>query len=206
MNSRKIKDKLEYIVLHHSCIPVRYSDDTHLTILQKEVQSLYPAYDFGGLYHYVILPSGKVYNLVPAGIYAPHCGLNSGEWRITNDNSISICVSADLSKETMTNEQWEALLNEVKYQSKKHNLQIVRHKDVVATDCPGKNFPYNRLIQEVKMPKLYKDVDESRWSYPAIEYVTRAGIMAGDEKGFRPTEPCTREELAQVILNLQKRD
>ena len=53
--------------------------------------------------------------------------------------------------------------------------------------------------------KLYDDVDEKRWSYPAIDYVTRAGIMAGDENGFRPRDPITREEVAQVIFNLERK-
>jgi hypothetical protein len=176
------------------------------------VRYRYPKYDFGGLYHYVVLPSGNMYNPVPVGIYAPHCGLNIGEGPINNDNSIAIAVSGNLMHETLTEKMYQTLLNEVKYQSKHYGLNIVGHHDVVSTACPGANFPMDRLLADLRKPdkeepmqKLYPDVDESRWSYPAIDYVTRAGIMAGDENGFRPSEPCTREELAQVIYNLQKR-
>jgi N-acetyl-anhydromuramyl-L-alanine amidase AmpD len=210
MNSRKIKGKLEYIVLHHTTIPQRYSDLKHTEILQNEVRNLYPTYDFGGLYHYVVLPSGNMYNPVPVGIYAPHCGLNYGEGPITNDNSIAIAVSGNLMFETLSEKEYQTLLNEVKYQSEKYNLKIVGHRDVLATACPGANFPMDRLMKDLRSPvkeqkMLYKDVDENRWSFEAIEYVTRAGIMTGDEDGFRPSDPCTREELAQVIYNLQRR-
>ena len=53
---------------------------------------------------------------------------------------------------------------------------------------------------------LYDDVDPKRWSYPAIDYVTRAGLMTGDgDDKFRPTEPCTREELAAVVYNMERK-
>ena len=208
MNTRKIKEKLQYIVLHHSYIPTNYDDSTHINILEKESAAFNqrnPTCDSALFYHYVILPSGNVLNRVPAGIYAAHCGKNSGDYgKINNDNSIAICVSARLDQEFMTDAQWLSLVNEVKYQSKLLNLKIVKHSDVVATACPGKNFPFKRLLKEIKM-KLYDDVDEKHWSYPAIDYVTRAGIMAGDENGFRPQDPITREEVAQVIFNLERK-
>jgi len=208
MNTRKIKEKLQYIVLHHSYIPIGYDDNTHINILEKESAAFNkrnPTCDSALFYHYVILPSGNVLNRVPAGIYAAHCGKNSGDYgKINNDNSIAICVSARLDQEKMTDAQWKSLVNEVKYQSEKHNLKIVKHSDVVFTACPGRNFPFKRLLKEIKM-KLYDDVDEKRWSYPAIDYVTRAGIMAGDENGFRPRDPITREEVAQVIFNLERK-
>lgn len=205
MNSRKIKGKLEYIVLHHTTIPQRYSDLKHTEILQKEVRNLYPQYDFGGLYHYVVLPSGNMYNPVPVGIYAPHCGLNYKEGPINNDNSIAIAVSGNMMHETLSEKEYKTLLNEVKYQSKKYGLNVVRHDDVVSTSCPGANFPMDRLMRDLRQEaKMYKDVDENRWSYEAIEYVTKMKLMQGDEHGFRPTDPCTREELAQVIYNLVK--
>ena len=216
MNTRKIKEKLQYIVLHHSYIPIGYDDSTHINILEKESAAFNkrnPTCDSALFYHYVILPSGNVLHRVPAGIYAAHCGKNSGDYgKINNDNSIAICVSARLDQEKMTDAQWKSLVNEVKYQSEKHNLKIVKHSDVVSTACPGKNFPFKQLLKEIKMEKkpiikkLYPDVDEKRWSYEAIEYVTKAGLMVGDENDmFHPYEPCTREELAAVIYNLERK-
>ncbi|MCK5849063.1 MAG: S-layer homology domain-containing protein [Caldisericia bacterium] len=208
MNTRKIKETLKYQVFHHSCIPVHYSDELHLSILKREAQAFNeknPSCDSVAQYNYVILPSGRVENLVPAGIYTAHCGLNTGEGKINNDNSISICVSANLDREKMTDLQWKALINEARYQGEHRGLKPARHKDIVATSCPGRNFPYSKLLKEMKVKKLYDDVDEKRWSYPAIEYVSRAGIMTGDEYGFRPKDPVTREELAQVIYNLERK-
>jgi hypothetical protein len=54
----------------------------------------------------------------------------------------------------------------------------------------------------------FKDVEETRWSAKAIEYVTDKGYFKGfddDRDGdidtFKPSNPLTREELAQVLYN-----
>jgi hypothetical protein len=114
--------------------------------------------------------------------------------------------------EVLSEKEYQTLLNEVKYQSEKYNLKIVGHHDVLATACPGANFPMDRLLADIRKPdkeddlkpKLYPDVDPNRWSYEAIAYLKKLDIMKGDEHGFRPTDPCTREEVAAVIYNLIK--
>lgn len=210
MNTRKIKGKIEYIVIHHACIPQTYTDGTCERILVEEAKKLFGS-DFGGLYNYTILPSGTSKQLVPPGFYAPHCGFNQGEGStISNDNSIGISVCAKMDTEkTLKPAIMSGLVNEVKWLMKQHHIPVERvkkHSDIVATNCPGTFFPWTEFISKLKEDKmkLYPDVDEKRWSFQAIEYLTKLKIMTGDEKGFRPTEPCTREELAQVIYNVLK--
>jgi hypothetical protein len=54
------------------------------------------------------------------------------------------------------------------------------------------------------MEMRFKDVEESRWSFKAIDYVTDKGYMKGFPDGtFKPGEPLTREQMAQVLYNLE---
>lgn len=44
----------------------------------------------------------------------------------------------------------------------------------------------------------------SGWAEPAVERVQELGAMQGDARGFRGQSYVTRQELAQVVVNLQK--
>jgi len=51
--------------------------------------------------------------------------------------------------------------------------------------------------------KTFPDVDYTRWYGEAIKRVSELGIMIGDDKGnFRPNEPLTRGEAAQLACNI----
>jgi hypothetical protein len=51
----------------------------------------------------------------------------------------------------------------------------------------------------------FKDVEQDRWSKPAIDYCTSEGILNGFPDGtFKPTEPMTREQYAQAEYNKAK--
>jgi hypothetical protein len=87
-------------------------------------------------------------------------------------------------------------------------LEIKFHSDWTNKDCPRwiiKNYSkdiFIRLVEEMEM--RFKDVEESRWSFKAIDYVTDKGYMKGFPDGtFKPGEPLTREQMAQVLYNLE---
>lgn len=55
----------------------------------------------------------------------------------------------------------------------------------------------------VPMSKTYTDVENTRWSYQAIQAASDAGILTGYEDGtFRPDKTLTREEMAAVIQRM----
>jgi len=78
----------------------------------------------------------------------------------------------------------------------------VSFKEIVATLCPGKYYPYTEVLN-YQLPTLrFRDVPHSYIFYPAIELIAQKGIMNGDSEGtFRPGDPVTRGELAQVMVN-----
>lgn len=50
---------------------------------------------------------------------------------------------------------------------------------------------------------VYKDVEETRWSKPAIDRCVVEGLLLGFEDGtFRPTENVTREQFATILVRI----
>ena len=53
----------------------------------------------------------------------------------------------------------------------------------------------------------FKDVEQDRWSKPAIDYCVEQGTLQGFPDGtFKPAEPMTREQYAQAEYNKAKRE
>lgn len=103
-------------------------------------------------YHFLVRKEGGIVETGrPINTIGAHC---TGQ----NNDSIGICFEGDFDRETMTNEQLQtgreliAYLREIYGQ----NIRIVRHKDLMATDCPGKNFPFEELIKTEKVKKAKK--------------------------------------------------
>ena len=49
----------------------------------------------------------------------------------------------------------------------------------------------------------FKDVEQNRWSKPAIDRCVNEGLLVGFEDGtFRPTEHVTREQMAQILVRI----
>lgn len=49
----------------------------------------------------------------------------------------------------------------------------------------------------------FKDVEQNRWSKPAIDRCVNEGLLVGFEDGtFRPTEHITREQFAQILTRI----
>ncbi|MBQ7095825.1 MAG: N-acetylmuramoyl-L-alanine amidase [Clostridia bacterium] len=62
-------------------------------------------------------------------------------------------------------------------------------------------IPYKEEVRAV----AYNDAKEiPKWAREAVEKVTKAGLMVGDDKGnFNPNEPVTRAQLALVLQRLE---
>ena len=65
------------------------------------------------------------------------------------------------------------------------DLTVIGHRDVMATACPGKNFPWadlrQRLEDEEMIYKTLNDVPE--WGRPLIKKLIDRKSLAGDGKG-----------------------
>jgi hypothetical protein len=61
------------------------------------------------------------------------------------------------------------------------------------------------VLEKIRGDKMadFKDVEETRWSKPAIDKCVAEGLLLGFEDGtFRPTEHVTREQMAQILVRV----
>jgi LysM repeat protein len=108
----------------------------------------------GGLFYHFVIGNGT--------------GSGDGEievgwrWRkqkkANRPNDIQICLVGNFNRQKVSAAQYESLVKLITVLRKQYNIavrNVRRHKDVTrkATDCPGRNFPYSRIISDLKLTK-----------------------------------------------------
>lgn len=133
MKTRKSTNR---IVLHHAAASVCDAKKIHEWHLNR---------GFSGIgYHFLVrkdgtIERGRAENLVGAHVEGH------------NRDSIGICFEGNFETETMGEAQKNAGSELVEYLKKKYSIStVVRHKDLAATACPGKNFPFEEMLQGIK--------------------------------------------------------
>lgn len=92
-------------------------------------------------YHFFVNKKGEVYRGRKENTVGAHAGDN-------NTDSIGVCAEGNFEKETMPEVQKEALKELVAYLKDKYGISKVQgHKDVNATACPGKNYPFDEIAK-----------------------------------------------------------
>jgi len=145
------ENKWEYVVLHHSATNEGSADSFDKYHRDKK------KWEHGLAYHFVIgngngsgngeIEVGDRWKKQLHGAHTANMDLN----RI----SIGICLVGNFEADNEpTNNQLASLVSLVTYFSEKYHIpksRIVRHSQVLqkGTACPGKNFPYEQLINEV---------------------------------------------------------
>lgn len=131
------------IVLHHA--------GADCTI--EQVHQWHLANGWAGCgYHFLVRKDGQVYRGRPIDTIGAHA--YGG-----NKDSIGICFEGNFEIETMSDIQVKAgneLVNYIK--SIYGDLKLKRHKEVVATLCPGKNFPFEQIIANRPQEQKIKTV------------------------------------------------
>lgn len=132
-------------------------------------------------YHFLVRKNGKIYEGRPINTVGAHC---TGE----NSDSIGICFEGDFTTDTMTNKQLKAGQELIAYLVKLYGLSmsdVYRHKDFMATACPGKNFPFDKLKKgtsslqvgdKVKIKSGAKDLNTKK-KYSAWVYKTTYTVI-----------------------------
>lgn len=133
METRKSTNR---IVLHHAAASVCDAKTIHEWHLNR---------GFSGIgYHFLVRKDGTIERGRAENLVGAHAAGN-------NSNSIGICFEGNFETETMGEAQKNAGSELVEYLKKKYSIGIVvRHKDLAHTACPGKNFPFEEILQGVK--------------------------------------------------------
>lgn len=120
----------EYIVLHHAAAEGS----------AEAVHGAHLARGWSGIgYHFYVRLDGTVYSGRPLGTIGAHtAGYNS--------RSVGVCFEGNFEVRTMPTEQLAAGRELISYLRGLYpKAKIVRHKDLDATACPGKNFPFEAM-------------------------------------------------------------
>ena len=123
---------LEYIVIHHTASTAKETvEQIHNFHINNN--------GWAGIgYHFYIRKDGTIYRGRPEKYVGAHC---------ENYNSVSlgICCEGNFEIEQPTDNQLKSLSELLQHLKQKYgNVQVVGHRDLNATACPGKNL-YSKL-------------------------------------------------------------
>ena len=133
-------------------------------------------------YHFVIRRNGNIERGRELSAIGSHSGPKG------NGDSVGVCLTGNFEIDKPTAAQINSLVWLIlKYLEPRYgNLKVIGHRDVMATACPGKNFPWadlkRRLEEDDDM--IYKTLnDVPDWGRPLIKKLIDRKSLAGDGKG-----------------------
>lgn len=156
-------------------------------------------------YNYLILKDGRIQEGRGKNIGA-HC-------KGYNDHTLGICFQGNFDLEFMTDEQVKAGGWLIAKLIREHGLQIndvVGHKDLAATACPGKYFRMADLKTEIlknlnpkvkEEVKVANDKEVSNWAKASVEKARKKKDKNGTPIMHveNPKGAVTEEQLATIL-------
>ena len=125
-----------YIILHHTGESVLQSVEVLNEFYKNRKDD-----DYLGIgYNFYVRKSGEIDKGRDMWAQGGHCYGH-------NNESVGICFEGNFEVEQMNDVQLGAGVELLKYvKSVYPSAQFKKHKDFNSTDCPGKNFPFDRMI------------------------------------------------------------
>lgn len=165
------RSETDYIILHHEAGNGSV-EDVHNYHLSKGWKGI--------AYHYFVRKDGTIYRGRPEDTSGGH---TTGY----NHNSIGICAEGNFELEAMSNAQRDALHALVlDVRTRYPDTQTVRHRDLAATACPGKNYPFDFIAKEgenVTNP-VYVNRDDVKeqapWGLATFDKLVKKGYLEGE--------------------------
>ena len=126
------RSSTERIILHHSACSSCTAEQIHQWHLNNGWE--------GAGYHFLVRKDGQIYRLRPEEYIGAHA-------YGSNYNSIGICAEGNFENEIMSEAQKNSLIELVSYLKGKYGIsKVLKHSDVNNTACPGKNYPFNEIV------------------------------------------------------------
>ena len=170
------------IVIHHSVSP-------GMTTVEQ-IHQWHRAKGWAGIgYHYVVRSDGTVWQGRPEDTQGAHAFDSST--RQANSDGIGICLCGNFEEGSPPTEaQLQALAELIKdIWTRYPGISVIGHRDVCATACPGRLFPWSDLNNRL-----------SESSDDIIARAKVAGLIAGDHN---PAEVADKRFVLQVGLNIK---
>ena len=170
LNKRKSTNRA---IIHHSASPDVPASTIHGWHLGQK---------WSGIgYHFVIRAGGAIERGRPEDTIGAHSGPAG------NGDSIGVVLTGNFEYDKPTEAQLDSLVWLIaQYLEPRYgNLDVIGHKDVMATACPGKNFPWAELRQRLEDDEMiYKTLnDVPDWGKPLVQKLVSRKSLAGDGKG-----------------------
>lgn len=169
------RKRTDTVILHHAEASQASAEDVHRWHQQN---------GWAGIgYHYYVRKDGSVYRGRPETVIGAHAGSKNDY----NSRSIGICFEGAYDTEIMPDKQLAAgkeLLRDI--MSRYGKLNILAHRDVTATSCPGKNFPMEKLknYEEEDEMTIYKTLaDVPSWGQATVQKLISKGYLSGGSDG-----------------------
>jgi N-acetylmuramoyl-L-alanine amidase len=161
------------VIIHHSASPDVFASTIHGWHLNQK---------WSGIgYHFVIRSGGAIERGRPEDTIGAHSGPAG------NGDSIGVVLTGNFEYDKPTEAQLDSLVWLITQclEPKYGKLQVMGHKDVMATACPGKNFPWAELRARLEDDEMiYKTLnDVPDWGRPLIKKLIDRKSLAGDGKG-----------------------
>lgn len=192
--------QLKYLVIHHSVTKHEATPD--------DIALLHKARGWGGIgYHFVIDKAGIVYYVGD---------ISTGRANVANRNHevIGICMIGDFTKHLPSDDQIRSAHDLVKYfLTETPSLptlsdwkQLVGHKDLDATACPGSSWP-NDMRQRIIDRRIYSPVEPEPQPQPTPEptpsVITNEGqLIRIGKQGEVEYGDKTLKEVREILTNL----
>jgi len=144
---------MKQIILHHSASP---PETTWEQINEWHKERKFPMSQLGWYvgYHYTIAFNGMITQTRNDWENGCHC--------VPNNDKIGICLIGNFGRDEPTALQLsslEALINQLKRTYSVSDNNVLGHRDLKATECPGKNL-YNWLVLYKKIGYLRQQIDK----------------------------------------------
>ena len=185
-NSLTSRKSTNRIIIHHSAS----HDIPASTIHQWHVNK-----GWSGIgYHYVIRENGDIQTGRPEHTLGAHAGAQG------NPDSIGICLTGNLDQHKPTQAQMDSLTWLIRgIQGRYSNrLSVIGHKDVMATACPGRFFPW------VELKARLEENDVEKWKTDIMLEAEKMGLV--DLKhGHKADETATKWFVLAIAINILKK-
>lgn len=176
--------KIKYIMVHHTAHPTWNIYDVHN--FHQHTNGW-----IGIGYNFFINPDGTVFEGRGLNVGAGATGYNY--------NSIHVCFAGNFENTNPTQKQLENGKKLIEYLLTlvPSDAQIIGHKDIGRTACPGKNFPldsYKNIKKEMEDKKMF----EAGQGKEAIEYLVEHGRITNKEQALQKIDLIKNEEWTYI--------
>lgn len=174
------------IVLHHSA--------SGANTTWRDIHQWHVNQGWAGIgYHYVIHADGSVCRGRPEKMKGAHAYQDDAHE--ANSDGIGICLAGNFEADTPTEEQLASTVDLIRDIRTRHpGISVIGHRDVMATACPGRFFPWAELRKRLEGSPVAEP-----WKENIIEDAMQAGLIT---ERHNPDDTATKWFVLAVCLNL----